>query len=90
MTYYSVCLGYLIAIAISALVIEDLTFIFGIVAAISESMLNFILPAMLVLLGRGIPAFRKAIVACFALAGLTYFLSSNYFNFLKIARQANP
>ncbi len=45
-TYYSVSLLYLGMIVISAIFIEDLTFIFGVIAAFSESMLNFVFPGL--------------------------------------------
>ena len=88
-TYYSVCCGYLLAIVATALAIDDLTFIFGIVAAISESMLNFILPSLLVMFGPKLPLSNKMIVCLFGMTGLSYFVLSNYFNVLKISRQAS-
>ena len=50
-TYYSVCFGFLLAIITSAILIDDLTFVFGMIAAFSESMLNFVFPGLFYIIG---------------------------------------
>tara|TARA_B110000285_G_C15091790_1_gene599517 strand:+ start:1401 stop:1697 length:297 start_codon:yes stop_codon:yes gene_type:complete len=51
LTYYSVVFGFLGCICAAALTINDLSLIFGMIAAFSESMLNFILPGLFFLNG---------------------------------------
>jgi uncharacterized membrane protein YidH (DUF202 family) len=50
-TYYFVCFGFLSAIIISAILINDLTIVFGMIAACSESLLNFVFPGLFFLMG---------------------------------------
>ena len=50
-TYYTLSIAYATAIVIGALCIDDLTFIFGMIAAFSESMLNFVFPSLIMLVG---------------------------------------
>ena len=72
----------------AALVINDLSLIFGMIAAFSESMLNFILPGLFFysgLIELEIVSFPKKIgCSIFVFVGLTYFVQSNYYNYLKI------
>ena len=44
-TYYTCLFSYLAVIAIMSIAIDDLTFIFGFIAGVSETFLNFIFPA---------------------------------------------
>ena len=44
--YYGVCVTYLIGIVAGALAVNDLNFIFGLIAAINESNLNFVFPGV--------------------------------------------
>ena len=44
-TYYTTLFSYLAIIVVMAITISDLTFIFGFIAGVSETFLNFIFPA---------------------------------------------
>jgi len=74
----------------AALALDDLSLIFGMIAAFSESMLNFVLPGLFFLTALnyvGIDSVCLKITATlFTILGLTYFCTSNYFNYLKFAR----
>lgn len=92
-TYYSVVFGFLAAIVAAAFVINDLSLIFGLIAAFSESMLNFILPGLfflngLMYLGVDSPP-KKMAASLFVFLGLAYFVYSNYFNLVKITNTNN-
>jgi len=58
------------------------------IAAFSESMLNFILPGLFFLSGLTvleIDSFPKKMMASlFTFLGLAYFVISNYYNYLKV------
>ena len=58
------------------------------IAAFSESMLNFILPGLFFLNGLmyvGIDnVCHKTTASLFTFLGLTYFVTSNYFNYKKV------
>ena len=89
-TYYTVCLIYLAAVVFSAICIDDLSFIFGVIAAFSESTLNFILPALLMLVtGRKNAPLFNTLTALFAVTGMWYFSVSNYFNWAKLMRSSD-
>ena len=87
-TYYSVVFIFLGCIIAAALSINDLSLIFGMIAAFSESMLNFILPGLFFLSGLHfleIDSFpKKMISSLFTFLGLAYFVISNYYNYVKI------
>lgn len=76
-TYYSICLGFLTAIIISAILIDDLTIVFGMIAACSESLLNFVFPGMFFIIGAKC---AKPSVISFVGIGILYFAISNYYN----------
>ena len=44
--YYTVCFAFLAGVCAAAIVIEDLTLVFGIIAGIAECTTVFILPAL--------------------------------------------
>lgn len=50
-SYYSVCLVYITLIVVSAIFIDDLTLVFGLIGAFSETMLNFVFPGLFFLIG---------------------------------------
>ena len=77
-TYYGVCFTFLTAIIISAILIDDLTFVFGMIAACSESLLNFVFPGLFFIIGSKNP---KPTVVAFVGLGMAYFTVSNYYNF---------
>ena len=77
LTYYTVCFTFLSAIILSAILIDDLTFIFGMIAACSESLLNFVFPGLFFIIG----ARKKSpAVIAFIGIGVLYFGVSNYYN----------
>jgi len=96
-TYYAVCFTFILALLVGSINIDDLTLIFGMIAAFSESTLNFIFPGMFFIIGtvfyRHTGQTRKRItmmqvirlipVIMFVAIGVAYFCVSNYFNFLK-------
>jgi len=89
-TYYGVCFGFLAAVVGAALALDDLSLIFGMIAAFSESMLNFVLPGLFFLTGLSYIGVSKPILkiaaSLFTLLGFTYFVVSNYFNVVKFLR----
>jgi hypothetical protein len=71
------------------MLISDLTFIFGIIAAFTESVINFIIPGLLYIksaerAGIKKPMYKKVGAVLFAMIGVSYFFISNYFNLQKI------
>jgi hypothetical protein len=87
-TYYGVVFGFLGCIIAAALTINDLSLIFGMIAAFSESMLNFILPGLFFLNALHylyIESFpKKMLSSLFVFLGLAYFVTSNYYNYKKV------
>jgi len=90
MTYYGVCFGFLGCVIAAALCLDDLSLIFGMIAAFSESMLNFVLPGLFFLTGMRYVNDKniclKFIAIIFTCIGLVYFTVSNYFNVVKFLR----
>ena len=93
--YYGLSITYAVAIVIGALNIDDLTFIFGMIAAFSESMLNFVFPSLIMLVGAKhltekengrCSSVEKHATLAFMSLGIVYFFVSNYFNIMKFAR----
>lgn len=97
--YYTISISYAAAIVLGALYIDDLTFIFGMIAAFSESMLNFVFPALIVLVGAKhlidagerknegrCKSLERWATIIFMSLGITYFFVSNYFNLMKFTR----
>ena len=87
-TYNFVVLTYAFSIAISAILIDDLSLVFGMFAAFSESLLDFVLPGFIFVAavnysGKSRPC-AKFVAATFGLAGFGYFCLSNYWNLIKI------
>ena len=82
-TYYSVCFLFLSSIIVSAILINDLTIVFGMIAACSESLLNFVFPGLFFTIGA-----KKLMssVGSFIGLGMLYFLVSNYYNLMKVNR----
>lgn len=50
-TYYMVCIVYIGLIVVSAIFIDDLTLVFGLIGAFSETLLNFVFPGFFFLIG---------------------------------------
>jgi len=94
-TYYTCLFSYLAVIAIMAIAIDDLTFIFGFIAGVSETFLNFIFPACFAYLaarktGNKLSLFNKVNIIMFGMVGVAFFFVANYFNVLKIVRGETP
>lgn len=53
-SYYSVCIIYISLIVLCAVTIDDLTLVFGLIGAFSETMLNFVFPGLFFLIGHQI------------------------------------
>lgn len=96
-TYYAVCFSFIFALLVGSINIDDLTLIFGMIAAFSESTLNFVFPGLFFIIGtvyfRHSGRQQKRVkfldlislipVVIFVSIGVAYFFVSNYFNFLK-------
>ena len=80
-TFYTVSIFYLIMVVTCALAIDDLTLVFGMIAAICESTLNYIFPGIIFLATR---KQCRVLVTIFVILGLVYFTVSNYFNLIKL------
>jgi len=50
-SYYAVCVVYIGLIMLCAIFIDDLTLVFGLIGAFSETMLNFVFPGFFFLIG---------------------------------------
>ena len=77
------------SIVLAAVYIDDLTLVFGMIAAFSETMLNFVFPGTFFIVGlssskRNTPARLGAML--FTMVGFTYFFVSNSFNIKKFLR----
>ena len=84
-----VCIGFLAAIICAAVYIDDLTLVFGMIAAFSETMLNFVFPGTFFIIGlskikRDSPLKIGALL--FTMVGFSYFFVSNTYNVKKFLR----
>jgi len=94
-----VCFFNLVGSACAAVVIDDLTLVFGVISGVSECLIIFILPAIFYLKAdkitkekaakkgkeyAGASVATKSGVYLFGFLGVCYFCMSNYFNFKKI------
>lgn len=98
--YLLTCFLYLAACATAAILIEDLTLIFGIIAGIAECTTVFILPAIFYLKACRMEdqavtppvkryaggLFTRTCVVAYLILGVMYFVISNYFNITKMLR----
>jgi len=94
--YFTVCIGYLLAIMGAAICVDDLTLVFGIISGVAESTTVFILPALFYIIattklnkqrkGKRTSLYKQVLAGGFGLFGLSYFFLSNYFNFVKLIR----
>ena len=90
------CTFFLLGTAVSAVIIDDLTLVFGVISGVSECLIIFILPAIFYLKADKISSLKskkegasfmtKLGVWAFGLIGVTYFCLSNYYNFKKIMK----
>ena len=86
--YYINTIGLYTLELIGAIYIDDLTIIFGFVAAIAESMLTFIVPALFYLLSCKVANNRpnpllKMLSVLYVVLGLTLFVFASYHNLRK-------
>jgi hypothetical protein len=77
-----------------AVLIDDITIIFGFFAAISESTINFILPGLFYLIstklaGKKWNFFTAAGSFLYIIVGIFIFFFANYNNYLKITANSN-
>jgi hypothetical protein len=83
-----VCFTYLLGIVGGALAVNDLNFIFGMIAAFNESNLNFVFPGVFFLKAAFYTGNKqtwvKTSAGVFAIIGVFYFFVSNYFNIIKV------
>ena len=87
-THYTISVAYLALIVITAIKIDDLTLMFGMISSFAECMLNFIVPGSILILGawKELSNRMRVIVFLYLLYGVAYFCTSNTFNVIKIAR----
>ena len=94
-TYYTVCGFYTMMTILVSIYVDDLSFVFGLIAAFSESILNFVFPGIIFLLAmkksKGLQKawYLRFPVAIFASMGMVYFFISNYYNYQKLLRLQN-
>lgn len=82
-TYITVCFIFGTCAIIASIMIDDLTLVFGFIAAFSETMLNFVFPGLFYFIGMK----KKSVSAIlFVGVGAVYFSLSNYFNYIKLMR----
>ena len=87
--YYTYTIGLFTLEVICAILIDDVTLIFGFVAAITESMLNFIIPASFYLISLKLSKNKPDKILqigsyVFIFLGVSIFVALNYHNILKI------
>ena len=87
--YFATSITLYLAMVLGGIFINDLTIIFGFLAAFSESVLNFILPGVLYIISCQIkkkPAnpFYLGVSLVFILLGVILFIGGTYHTILKI------
>ena len=86
-TYNTVVLTGAIGIAYFACIIDDLSFVFGVMAAFSEALLDNILPGIIFIRAVKHVKHKRCcanfIAFLFAFVGFLYFLLTNYWNVVK-------
>ena len=92
LVYYTSTVSLFTLQMICAVLIDDVTIIFGFFAAISESMINFFIPASFYLISCKIAKVKpnpylKIGSYIFLLLGLTLFITANYHNISKFNKQ---
>jgi hypothetical protein len=82
-TYVSVCFIFGASAIVASILIDDLSLVFGFIAAFSETMLNFVFPGLFYFM-----ASKKRSVCSLLYVGLgvATFSLSNYFNYQKLLR----
>lgn len=87
--YYSQTIGLFMLQMLLAILIDDITIIFGFFAAISESSINFILPGLFYIISHKVAHKRPNIFASigsyvFLVIGIFLFFAANVNNYFKI------
>lgn len=88
-TYYLSVFFLFTLQALLAIFINDLTFIFGIIAAFTECTISFTLPGLMYVISAKkakvpLSFWKKTGAMMFSLFGVLYFCVSNYFNFKNL------
>ena len=91
--YLKTCLLFIAGVVAGACAINDLSFVFGMIAAWNESMLNFVFPGLFFLSACRYTKqtgsyILKLFAVLFSLLGIVYFGVSNYYNWVKINKDA--
>lgn len=93
LTYNTVVLVGAVGIAYFACIIDDLSFVFGVMAAFSEALLDNILPGIIFILAVRHVKHKRCcanfMAFLFAFVGLIYFILTNYWNVIKFQREMN-
>lgn len=86
----------MLLLGLAALFLDDITVVFGIIGAFSESITNFILPGVFLLVTSYQLSKRHASIRSLwyiilgfivMIFGITYFFTSNYYTIIKLFRQ---
>lgn len=89
-SYNTVVVCYALLVAIAAIKCDDLTLIFGMFGALSETFLDFIFPCILFFTAiHHSKTFRTNMripVLLLGLAGVGYVILGNYLNYLKVKK----
>ena len=88
-TYYAVTLSLFTVQMVFAVLIDDITILFGFFAAISESMVNFILPGLFYICSCKVARIKpdplwQAIASIYVVMGSSIFVMANANNIIKI------
>ena len=90
----------MLAICLTACVVDDLTLVFGFLSGVAECLITFILPSVFWFISlkiekeqshpktktKSVAIWEKAVVGLFLAFGVAYFMVSNYYNVVKILR----
>lgn len=86
--YYKVCFIFLVIAIAGACSISNLSFVFGMIGAWNETLLNYVFPGLFYLKACKVAAegniVTKIVAVFFCVFGLFYFCLSNYYNYIKI------
>ena len=84
-TYYLVSFTYIFITIVISIFVDDLSFIFGMIAGLNLSVLVFILPGVFYIMAmkseNSDKYFTRVAVTLFSGMGVIYFFVSNYYNF---------
>ena len=88
-TYYVTSVAYLTIIVITAICVDDLTLMFGMLSALGSCLMTFVMPVIILLLGvkSEISCGMRVGALAFALFGVIFSITSNAFNAQKLIRE---